>query len=332
MKKRDKKSDAVAAELDVNAVEEKVQAVEAEMGAAETKEKTGTSHGSDGEANGKRSEEKTKEKTDKAEKKADRKADKKAGKKTKAKGKKGKRADSDEDVRFGAEMDFATKEAFNLLRTNLIYSFPSEGNDRGRIIGLTSSNPHEGKSSTAINLAYSLAEAGHRTLLVECDLRKPVLKRYLKFSAAEGLSDFLIGTEKNIIHEKILTDKLDVIFGGTIPLDPTVLLESPMMEKAFEALSAKYAYIVVDLPPVLAVPDAVLMAKYLSGMLFIVRAESAGKRDVQESIRRLKYTGVRMLGFVYNDNAESVSKKYYNKYSRYGKYYSKYSYHDGGKK
>lgn len=218
---------------------------------------------------------------------------------------------------FGRDMDFATKEAFNLLRTNIAYSFPAvEGDPRGRVIGVTSSNQSEGKSSISINIAFTLAEAGNHVLLIEGDLRRPVVAKYLNREYEAGLSDFLAGHAKNIINLGVLNDDLDVIYGGDIPLDPTILLDSNVMAKMLESLACKYDYIIIDLPPVLPVPDAVLMAKCLDGMLFVVRSEITHKSDIKEAIRRLKYTGVRVLGFVYNDFNDGP-KRYYRKSDHY---------------
>lgn len=220
-------------------------------------------------------------------------------------------------VKFGAESNFATREAFNLLRTNLFFSFPEKQDGKGRMIGITSAISGDGKTSVSINLSYSLAEVGNKVLLIEGDMRKPTIAKYLGFEQVTGLSNFLTGNEKTVIHKNVLHENMDVIFAGDIPLDPTILLDSEKMMKALELLSGSFDYIIIDLPPVAPVPDAAIMAKYLDGMLFVVRHGYTRKRDVMDAFRQLKYTKVRMLGFVYNDYAGDHDRYYYKKHGNY---------------
>ena len=105
-------------------------------------------------------------------------------------------------VKFGAESNFATREAFNLLRTNLFFSFPEKQDGKGRMIGITSAVSGDGKTSVSINLSYSLAEVGNKVLLIEGDMRKPTIAKYLGFEQVTGLSNFLTGNEKTVIHKK----------------------------------------------------------------------------------------------------------------------------------
>lgn len=223
-------------------------------------------------------------------------------------------------------MNFAATEAYNLLRTNLLLSFADE--EGARLIGVTSTEHAEGKSLTSINLAASLAKAGQRTLLLECDLRLPAVAKSLKMNVDSGISEFLTGMMTDmdeIIHPIEACESLSAIFCGRIPPNPSELLGSKRMETLLQDLGKRFEYIIVDLPPVGAVPDALVLSKKLSGMVLVVRHNVTTQPDLADVIRQLQYTGARILGFVYNDADTSGhgygSKRYYKKYSQYG-YYS----------
>lgn len=222
-------------------------------------------------------------------------------------------------------MNFAATEAYNLLRTNLLLSFADE--EGARLIGVTSTEHAEGKSLTSINLAASLAKAGHRTLLLEGDLRMPVTAKNLRVKSHEGLSELLTGMVSHmgeVIFPVEQCKGLDVIFCGRIPPNPSELLGSKRMEVLLQELSKHYDYIIVDLPPIGAVPDALVLSKKLSGMIVVVRNNVTMQPALADTIRQLQYTGTRILGFVYNDadtSGRGYGKKYYRKHYKYG-YYS----------
>lgn len=223
------------------------------------------------------------------------------------------------------KMNFAAVEAYNLLRTNLMLSFADE--QGARLIGVTSTEHAEGKSLTSVNLAASLAKAGHQTLLMECDLRLPVMAKYLKMKPKAGLSELLTGMTDNaedVLYPVEQCENLSVIFCGRTPPNPSELLDSRRMEVVLEELSKQYTYIIVDLPPIGAVSDALVLARKLSGMIVVVRNNITSQPDLADAIRQLRYTGARILGFVYNDvdmSNRGYGHKYYKKYYKYG-YYS----------
>ena len=112
----------------------------------------------------------------------------------------------------GAELDYASREAYNLLRTNISFAFPDV--DGGRVVGVCSSCPQEGKSTTSINLAYSLAEAGHRVLLIDGDMRRPSVYATVGIEMEPGLSDLLSGNTDIEVRKGILHEKMDVLPSG----------------------------------------------------------------------------------------------------------------------
>lgn len=173
----------------------------------------------------------------------------------------------------GDKLNFAAAEAYKLLRTNLIFSFPEEG--KGHVVGITSALRGEGKSLTAVNLAYSLAETGKNVLLIEADMRLPSISRNLKLSRSPGLSNVLVGMSplSNAVQKYKEFENFSVIVAGDIPVNPSELLGSQKMQKIMEGLAKYYEYIIVDLPPVTAVSDPVAVSKFLDGMVVIVRNE-----------------------------------------------------------
>lgn len=199
---------------------------------------------------------------------------------------------------LGAELDFASAEAYKLLRTNLVFSFPNK--EGGKIIGLTSPRPQDGKSFSAINLSYSLAEAGNRVVLIDGDMRRSSLAPTLNKPASPGLSNYLVGDAKDVIHKNVLHENLSVITAGDPPPNPAELIGSSRMKMVLDALSQRYDYVIVDLPPVNLVSDPLVISKYLDGIIVILRHAHSKRREVMEAVRQLKFVQANIVGFVYN--------------------------------
>ncbi len=225
---------------------------------------------------------------------------------------------------FGPNLSFATTEAYKLLRTNIVFSFPEEEN--GHVIGITSAVQCEGKSSTACNTAYALAEAGAKVLLLEADLRKPTFASKLGLARSPGLTNLLItkGDYRHAIQHCTLAPGVDVLASGDIPPNPSELLGSHRMECLMEELKREYKYIILDLPPVTAVSDALAISRLLDGVVMVVRASVSDRQMLSEAMRQLSMVDTRILGFVYREN-DIKKKKYGYRYSkRYYRYYQEY--------
>lgn len=221
-------------------------------------------------------------------------------------------------TKVGTELDYASREAYNLLRTNISFAFPdTEG---GKIVGVCSSCPQEGKSTTAANLAFSLAEAGNQVLLIDGDMRRPSVFTTAGLEMEPGLSEVLSSKVTPEVHKGVLHENLSILTSGHIPPNPSELIGSKKMKTVLQEFKSAYDYIIVDLPPVLAVSDPVAVSKYLEGMILVVRHAKTRRRDVVESIRQLEYAGVKILGFVYNRMGAKAGKKGYNKRYAYGDY------------
>jgi len=218
-------------------------------------------------------------------------------------------------VKVGSQLDFASREAFKLLRTNIFFAFPNE--EKGKVVGICSSCPREGKSTTSVNLAYSLAEANNKVLLIDGDMRRPSIYDIVEIDMEPGLSDVLSG--KSGIEEAhgVLHENLDVLVSGHIPPNPSELIGSRRMGALLNEYKEKYDYILIDLPPVLSVSDPIAVSKYLGGMVIVVRHDKIRRRELAETIRQLEYANVKMLGFVYNRIGPRSGKKN----SKYKSYY-----------
>ena len=221
-------------------------------------------------------------------------------------------------------LSFASKEAFKRLRTNLVVSFPADDTSC-HLVGITSAQPGDGKSTISLNLAYSLAELGKKTLLVDADLRRASIHDKLGIERVPGLSELIKGSINDISASvrryASSNTQLDIIPSGEMPENPSELLNSERCARLFELLSQAYDYIVVDLPPIGAVVDAVSIAQELDGMLVVIRENACPRGLLNDCIQQLNYANVTILGFVVNGAMEGSSKKYqYGKYNSYGYY------------
>ena len=209
-----------------------------------------------------------------------------------------KGTDKKSGQKIGKDLDFASLEAYNLLRTNLSFSLPD--NDAGKVIGITSPCPQEGKSTTSLNLSYSLAEAGYKVLLIDADMRRPSVSKTLDLPRAPGLSNMLTEEPHDAIRAGVLTENLSVLLSGDIPPNPSELIGSKKMQKLIEGFREEYNYIIVDLPPVMSVSDPLAMSKNSDGMVVVVRHGYTKRSDVIETMRQIKLVNINVLGFVYN--------------------------------
>ena len=222
---------------------------------------------------------------------------------------------------LGSGLNFASAEAYKLLRTNLGFSLPvDEG--QCRVIGVTSSVTGEAKSTTAINLAYTLAQTSKQVLLLEADLRLPTVAKRLKLKQAPGVSNLLVGqcAGNDVLQESGLIPNMWVATAGNVPPNPAELVGSKRMATAIKAFSKVFDVIVVDLPPVNVVTDALLLNEATDGMIHVVRQGYCDKAALEEAVSQQRFAGTKILGFVMTD-ADTQEKSYYKK--QYGGYGSK---------
>ena len=202
-------------------------------------------------------------------------------------------------VNTGEELSFPAAEAVRLLRSNLEYTL--SGLTGCRVIGITGALRGEGRTVTAVNLARSLAEGGKKVLLLDADLRSGQAAALLGLPADKGLAQALRGETSP--EDAVLAggrDGLYVMASGGTPDDPAALLDSPAMGELMNALRERFDYLLMDLPPVTIVPDALSAAKTADGMLVVVRRAHTTRKQLEDALRKLKGQRVNVLGMVLN--------------------------------
>ncbi|KAF2955572.1 polysaccharide biosynthesis tyrosine autokinase [Marinitoga sp. 38H-ov] len=211
-------------------------------------------------------------------------------------------------------------ESIKLTATNINYAITPEP----KVIALTSSGPSEGKTVSSANLAISYAQNGLKTLLIDIDMRKPRVEKAL------GLERFNVGVVNHILKdvpiERITQnyiENLDVIPVGPIPPNPTSLLTSKKFKELMETLKERYDKIIIDLPPILAAADALIVSKYSDGLILVVRAGKTQKHSLKVALENIATSDNNLLGLIINDINEKSSNYYYYYY---------YYYEDGEKK
>ncbi len=223
----------------------------------------------------------------------------------------------------GGNISFAAAEAYKLLRTKLLFSFADDKDCH--VIGVSSAIPGEGKSLTSINVAYSMAQLGKRVLLIDCDLRRPSITEKLPINKTPGLSDYLAGisTADNLIQVCCLmqdTYVFHVVAPGRTPPNPMELLSSAKMQKMLERLRDNYDYIILDLPPVGEVSDALAVAEYTDGTLLVVRQNYCDRITLNTAVRQFEFVDAKVLGVVFNCSSEDgkgYSRRYYKHAYKY---------------
>lgn len=223
-------------------------------------------------------------------------------------------------------LKFTATEQYKLLRANLSFTLPEDS--ECAIIGVTSAMRGEGKSTTAVNLSYVLAESGKRVLLIDGDMRLPSIARKMKLSNSPGLTDLLKGEEtiQMSIFKSSQLSNWYIMPSGDLPPNPSELLGSKRMANSLKVLSANFDYIIIDLPPVNIVSDALTISKFISGVIVVIREDYTEKKELETCFRQLKLSDVKVLGCVINESKNG--KGSYGKYKRYYKYYKTYGNYD----
>lgn len=213
---------------------------------------------------------------------------------------------------IGAKLSFGAAEAYKLLRTNLSFSLPDESGCK--VIGVTSALRGEGKSTTSINMGYTIAQTGKRVLLIEADMRLPAISKYLRVRSKPGLSNLLVGqcSGTDVLQRSGLMKNLWIINAGDIPPNPAELLGSAQMAESINAMKTCFDVIIVDLPPVTVVSDALIVSKLTHGMVVVVRQSYCDRSSLNDTVRKLQFAETKILGFVMTGS--DIQKKAYNKH------------------
>lgn len=209
-------------------------------------------------------------------------------------------------------------ESFRALRTRVQFSRPDKENLKTILI--TSPAPQEGKTTVALNLAGSFAQANKRTLLIDADLRKPRLHHIFDKDKKPGLVDYLVGLVKlDDVIVKTGFNNLDLLTSGTVPPNPAEMLDSQQMENMLNELRLKYDYIIIDSPPIVAVTDAEILARKVDGTILVCSSELTEVNMFERAVDLLRNDNSTLIGTVLNNFS---TKAGYGSYYKYYYYYS----------
>lgn len=204
-------------------------------------------------------------------------------------------------------------EAYRTLRTNILFS---SSDNKIRTLVVTSSSPDEGKTTVSVNLAVTMAQAGSKTIVLDCDMRSPKIHRLFKLSNVLGLSDLLIGEAgiDDVVQDTGI-EGLYLLSAGTRPPNPAELLTSERMKKLIREIKQQFDYAVIDTPPILMVTDAQIISKYVDGSLIVIGAGETERDLVVKARELLKKVNAKILGVVLNKH--DTGKIYNKKHSHY---------------
>lgn len=219
-----------------------------------------------------------------------------------------------------AEPQSPRAESFRQLRTNL--QFANVSGDVKTVL-VTSSLPGEGKSTTATNLAISLAQAGRTVCLIDADLRRPMVNEYLGLDRNAGLTTALVGqADVNDLLQPWGEQDLYVLTAGQIPPNPSELLGSEKMAELIGRLEVAFDSIIIDAPPLLPVTDAAVLSRHVGGVVIVVGTQKVKQHDLEKSLKALEMVGSHVLGVVLNrlpsKGPDAYSYSYYSSEERTG--------------
>lgn len=210
---------------------------------------------------------------------------------------------------------FGVQEAYKAIRTNIILSIIKDGCKK---IVVTSPLQAEGKSTTSVNIAISLAQAFNKVLFIDCDLRLSKVHKAFGIARDPGVTNILSGLAT--IEESIQATKFENLFvipAGISAPNPSEMLASVKMQQLISKLEESFDYIIMDTPPINIVSDAMPLAKLADGVVVVVRRKISTYTELDKTLKALRFIDSKILGLILNDANEESSKKYYN--SRYGK-------------
>ncbi len=227
----------------------------------------------------------------------------------------------------GRDKSSSLVEAYRSIGTYIQFSSPVRP---PKIILVTSSRAGEGKTTTCLNLATTLANSSGKGVVIDCDLRKPQLHKVFNADNSTGLTSYLTGhvdSNGNGLVQETHIPNLSIITSGVIPPNPSELLSSFRMKDLITELFNTYAFVILDAPPILGLSDSLILSTMTDGVIIVVKAGSTPKESVIQARKLLRGVNARILGIVLNGIKESDLR-----YSSYSYYYSYYYTEEEGEK
>ena len=227
-------------------------------------------------------------------------------------------------------------EAIKSLRTNLMFGMPTVGEveHRAKVIVITGESPGVGKSFISANLSEVFAQLNKRVLIIDADMRLGELHKIFNMDSNNGLGDYLTqpktSTQKTLVvredslipHSNIAEftqqthmDNIDFISRGKHPNNPASLLASDNFDSMMQDLSARYDYIIIDTPPILAASDAIIISQYADKVLMVARYDKSIEGQVAYAIKQMHKANIQIDGIVLNDVQQGLMSKYSYHYS-----------------
>jgi capsular exopolysaccharide synthesis family protein len=194
---------------------------------------------------------------------------------------------------------FYVIESYKSMRTNIVFALSSSDK---KVFAVSSSGAGDGKSTNATNIAIALSQADNKVLLIDGDMRKPVIHKTFKLKNKKGLSSAISKMEKveDCVSKEVIKN-LDVMTSGPKPPNPSELLASSQMNKILDKFSLEYDYVVIDTPPVNVVSDAMGLSKSIAGILLVLRYGKTTFDEIDDSMKKINLADMNMLGFILND-------------------------------
>lgn len=209
------------------------------------------------------------------------------------------------------EIDRSVSEALRSIRTSLLYTGVT------KVIAVTSSIPDEGKTVVSVQLAAQFASLGKRVLLVDCDLRKPKIKRMLGVKGSvTGLSECLSSQADFSIYSTNV-DHLYVLLSGKIPPNSSELLSNGKLEKMLKVLKERFDYIIIDTPPAVGAVDIQIVGSMIDGVLLVIRSNYVKMSVVRNVVKQFERNNIRIIGAILNGVKKTDKDYYYYYYYEY---------------
>ncbi len=230
--------------------------------------------------------------------------------------------ESNGDALITNNVPFNVIESYKLVRANIVFSLST---GEKKVLAVSSANPSEGKSTTSANIAIAFAQTESKVLLIDADMRKPVIHKMFSLMNKSGLSTVIgkMNTFEESVNKNVI-ENLDILTAGPAAPNPSELLASEYFENFISELSEKYDYIIIDTPPVNVVSDALTIKNSIAGIMLVLKYGFTTYNEIDSCIRKVKLADINMLGFILNEIDSKHGGSYY-------KYKYKYDYGYGEK-